>query len=80
MAQILGISMNLAQLGYSREAEFEADRYGDAIMQRAGYNKQDLLNFWRRFQNQNGDTSKSLTILATHPPTSERIKRIEEFH
>jgi beta-barrel assembly-enhancing protease len=80
MGQIAGISISLAQLGYSRGAELEADRYGVEIMQRAGYNKQKLLNFWHRFQIQNGDTSKTLTIFGDHPPTSERIKRIEGFH
>jgi predicted Zn-dependent protease len=79
MAQIAGISMSLAQLGYSREDEFEADRHGVEIMEKAGYNKKDILNFWRRFERQNGDSSKTLKILATHPPTNERIKQIENL-
>jgi predicted Zn-dependent protease len=78
-SEIAGISMRLAQLGYSRSAEFEADRYGLAIMEESGYNKQDLLNFWRRFRAQSAEPGKALTILSTHPPTSERIRQIESL-
>ncbi|HBE80557.1 MAG TPA: hypothetical protein DDW65_22650 [Firmicutes bacterium] len=80
-SEIAGVSMRLAQLGYSRNAEFEADRYGLAIMEKSGYNKQDLLNFWRRFRAQSAEPEqgKAFTILSTHPPTSERIRQIESL-
>ncbi|MGE5583449.1 MAG: M48 family metallopeptidase [Bacillota bacterium] len=77
LGQLAAISLSLAQLGYSRDAEYEADRYGVGFMQKAGYNKEDLVNFWQRFLAQNGDTPGALTFLSTHPPTSERIKKIE---
>jgi predicted Zn-dependent protease len=79
ISRIAGISMRLAQLGYSRRDELEADRCGVEIMERAGYNRKDILNFWQRYYNRNGNTSKVLTILSTHPPTGERIKQIQNL-
>jgi Putative Zn-dependent protease, contains TPR repeats len=79
IARIAGLSMSLAQLGYSRGAELEADRYGVAIMEQAGYNKKDILHFWQRFRSRYGDTSKTSAVLSTHPPTSERIRQIENL-
>ncbi len=79
MAALAGVSLRLSQLGYSRKAELEADRQGVEIMEKAGYNKQDTLNFWRRFQSQNGDSSKFLPILSTHPSIDTRIEQIKKL-
>jgi beta-barrel assembly-enhancing protease len=79
MGQIAGISMRLAQLGYSREAELEADRYGVEIMEKAGYNKQDILNFWQRFRWRNGDSSRLMNVFSTHPSIGARIEQIKKL-
>jgi len=62
-------------LPYSREAEFEADRIGVHYMARAGYNPEEALNVWRRFEKNIGP--RPPPWLATHPPTSERIRQIQ---
>ncbi|HBF39854.1 MAG TPA: hypothetical protein DDW50_21410 [Firmicutes bacterium] len=79
MSALAGASLRLSQLGYSRKAELEADRHGVEIMEKAGYNKRDILNFWERFQRQNGDSSKGLTFLSTHPAIRTRIEQIKKL-
>ena len=79
MAKIGAFAINMAQLGYSREAEFEADRYGVIFMEKAGFRKEDILGFWQRMVEETGDQDvpKYLQLFSTHPPTSERIERIK---
>ena len=77
--RIGNIAINLAQLGYSREDEFEADRYGVYFMEEAGYQRTDILNFWHRMQAASGGEKNPafLQLFSTHPPTTERVKRIQ---
>lgn len=76
--KIGGVAINLTQLGYSRENEYEADRFAVTFMTQAGFQKQDLANFFRRLETQSsGSGPDYLQFLSTHPPTGERIKRIE---
>ncbi len=71
-------SMVLLELGFSREAEFEADRYGVQFMRDAGYDKRQWLSFWKRYQGLEGERDSAfLRALSTHPPTAERIRRID---
>lgn len=81
IAKIGAFAINMAQLGYSREAEFEADRYGVIFMEKAGFSREDILGFWRRMVEETGeqDVPEFLQLFSTHPPTSERIEKIESM-
>ncbi|MBA2133411.1 M48 family metalloprotease [Hydrogenispora sp. UU3] len=79
ITKIGNLAINLTQLGYGREAEYEADRYGVYFMERAGYSRTEILNFWYRLVEESGGGGNPgiLQLFSTHPPTSERIKRIK---
>lgn len=78
--RVAGVSMALIQLGYSRDAEFEADAYGVRMMTAAGYSKDELLNFWRRVASRSGAEMPAVfQLFSTHPPIKERISAIEKL-
>lgn len=79
LVKIGNLAVNLTQLGYGREAEYEADRYGVYFMEKAGYPRTEILNFWHRLVGEygGGENPAILQLFSTHPPTSERIKRIQ---
>ena len=81
LSKIGTIAINLTQLGYSREEEYEADRYGAYFMEKAGFAREEILNFWERILEQTGgkEDPAFLQLFSTHPPTPERIKRIREL-
>ncbi len=63
---------------YSRDDEREADDIGTAILQKAGMNTDGLLRFLKKLESaQRG--GHPVPFLSTHPPTPERIERLEKF-
>ncbi|HXV27901.1 MAG TPA: M48 family metallopeptidase [bacterium] len=75
-----GIALQLAKGGlllkYGRQDEFEADELGYDFLKRAGIPTYGLLSFFGKLQNlQQGGVS--IPFLSTHPPTPERIARLE---
>jgi predicted Zn-dependent protease len=74
----LQIAENSLMLRYSREDEFEADEAGFYILRRAGIPSSGLVSFFERLMQLEGRGS-SLTFLSTHPPTLERITRLQEL-
>ena len=69
-----------AQAHFSRDDEREADGYGVKYLIGAAYAPNGLLSFFQKMkQMEKGQKSKLGKLLATHPPTEERIQRIEKM-
>lgn len=70
------IAFHLIQLGFSRNYEYEADEKGIKYVIGAGYNPQSAVKILKKLSGK--DLPKWAKYLSTHPPITERIKRIEE--
>ena len=75
---LVGIGYELAlSLPNSRRAEYEADEVGQKMLRDAGYAPTGLISFFEKLQAASNGRSVP-TILSTHPPTENRIARLEE--
>lgn len=79
-SNIKALALNMAKSGvllkYGRSDEYEADAVGHDLLKRAGYRTDGLIRFFKKLQAIQG-TGRSIPFLATHPPTPERIARLE---
>jgi predicted Zn-dependent protease len=67
-------------LAYSRQNEYEADRLGTAYAGAAGYDPRGMTDLLGKLAGmQEREPSKLEELLATHPPTSERLSRAESI-
>ena len=79
-AQIGNFVRVLANRGFSREAEFEADLVGTTRAHRAGFNAGAGLAFMERIRVEEGrDPSRVETFFGTHPGLADRIIRVREL-
>ena len=82
---LASIAANFTLLRWSRKQEYEADTLGIKEMWRCRnknsvYNAQGLVDFFGTLQaKQKKEPSKFEQILATHPVTSERVKRAQAY-
>lgn len=60
--------------GYSRDTEFEADRVGLAIMNRAGYDPQAFVRFLQTLEQKQPTGSGGFS--ATHPSAKDRLGKV----
>jgi len=65
------------QLPFSRTDESEADHIGLVYMARAGYDPQEALAFWQRFNTAVGNQGSTPAFLRTHPLTETRIQQLK---
>ncbi len=74
------VSASLGTLKFSRSAELEADQYGIKYMHAAGYDIEAAVELQKTFLSfSKGKKSNWFsTLLATHPPSEERIKANEQ--
>ncbi len=71
----------LRALPHSRAQESEADRIGLRYMARAGYDPEESVKFWERFEafNKQAGGSSTLWFLRTHPLDETRIKQLKAW-
>ncbi len=65
---------NLTELKFSRDAEMDADREGLLRMTAAGIAPEHMANFFAKMARNESKTAETLSILATHPPSQERME------
>ncbi|MCK4617934.1 M48 family metalloprotease, partial [Candidatus Aerophobetes bacterium] len=76
--QIIDVVFNLILLGYSREDEFQADRLGARYAYEANYDPRGLRDFLAKLKKLEQRKPLAIeTLISSHPPTSQRIKKIE---
>jgi beta-barrel assembly-enhancing protease len=74
-----GIGLPLTFLSFSRGFEAEADYLGVQYMYKAGYDPNELVNFFEKIQAQEKKKPGSLSkAFATHPQTPDRIQKTQE--
>ncbi len=72
------IVSSLGMLKFSRNDEIEADRLGVQYMFRAGYNPNAMLSVQEKLASlQEGQSSRVLNFLSTHPMSQDRILSIK---
>lgn len=80
---VLGkIGGEMVNLAYSREFEQEADDEGFRMLQHAGIDPRGMMTFFNRMLEDEaanpGNAMQDLTLLSTHPATTDRIARLKE--
>ncbi|MBR1671372.1 MAG: M48 family metallopeptidase [Fretibacterium sp.] len=77
LAQAAGtIGINLAESGFSRGQEVEADDYGTDLLVKAGYSPWGLYNAMKSFKDNNLVTQPS--GFNSHPPTERRLQHLSD--
>ncbi len=70
------IAGQLIARSYSRKEEYEADRHGAEILQRAGFSKDVMINTLTWLNETEGSSSGG--FFATHPATGDRIEALKK--
>ncbi|HEY7539387.1 MAG TPA: M48 family metallopeptidase [Methylomirabilota bacterium] len=70
------IAGQLIARSYSRKEEYEADRHGAEILQRAGYSKDVMINTLTWLNETEGASGGG--FFATHPATGDRIEALKK--
>ena len=76
-APYAAVAAYFANLKFSRVDEYEADECAVKYSHAAGYNPAGILDFFDKINNDN-KLSKVTKYFSTHPPTSDRIKRVKK--
>ena len=77
MQQVIGVTFNLVELGYSREDELLSDRLGTKYAYKAGYDPYAMVSFLKKL-NEKDKSSMGPVFLRSHPYASQRIQLMEK--
>lgn len=77
VSQAVGITYNFIALGFSRQDEFLADKLAVKYSRAAGYNPYGMVTFFKKLE-KDKKPGLELVFLSSHPPTKERIDRVEK--
>lgn len=75
----LEIANVFMSLKYSRDDEYEADRYGFNYASLTGYNPYGMTTFFQKLQKLGGSQPAFMKYLSTHPDTRDRISRANDM-
>lgn len=76
---LVSTSIGIILQGYSRDNEFEADQFGTFYMEKAGYNPEGMAELLGKLDKLSAKEPTFFEKLsASHPPTKERIARVEK--
>lgn len=76
---VVGAAAGIVLLGYGRDNEFEADRYGVLYEGKAGHNPDGMVQLLGKFKAMETKPPGTIEkLLSTHPPTSERIAKVQK--
>ncbi len=78
VSQAGGALFELDQLHYSREAEFEADRWGERFAYNAGYDPTGMVRTFQTFEKMEDGQDSTPSYELDHPINQNRILRVEE--
>ncbi len=79
-AQLSYLTDQIKNLKFNREEENEADRIGLVLLQKSRYDPSAMSTLMRKmhdFKKAEGGGSTKYPYLASHPPTSERLRKID---
>lgn len=76
--QVGGALFELDQLHYSREAEYEADRWGEKFAYNAGYDPSGMIRTFQLFEAEEKKSGAPVAYSQDHPINENRILRAEE--
>jgi len=78
VGQVGGALFELDQLHYSREAEYEADRWGEKFAYNAGYDPSGMIRTFQIFEAEEKKYHGPVPYSRDHPINENRILRAEE--
>lgn len=77
--QAAGLLVPMTFLKFSRKTEEEADYLGMQYMYKAGYDPSAMVRFFEKLQaKEKAKPGTVSSLFSTHPPTAERIHRVQE--